>query len=557
MSRSREHPYISRLKKEYNRGRVDRREFLRTATLLGVSATAAYGLLGLADPGRSFAQTALPRGGRVRVGMRVHEIKDPHTISWVEASNILRQNCDYLTRTGRDNVTRPWLLERWEATPDLKTWTLRLRNDVKWSNGKPLVADHVIWNIRRAVDPATGSSVLGLLKGFMLDDYQTDELDKDGKKRTSTRLWDSRAIEKVDDHTIRLNGKAAQLAIPEHLFHYPFYMLYPEENGAFKVGMTGTGPFTLESYEVGRRAVMRARKDYWGRPANLDTVEFIDLGSDPSPYIAALASRQVDGLFEVDFGQLDAIKALPHVEIYSVTTAQTAVARGKFDEKPFNDKRVRMALKLAADPQKVLDIVMRGSGAVAEHHHVAAVHPEYAKLPPMRRDVARARQLLAEAGYKDGIDLDLACQNQPAWEQAAVTVLVESWKEAGIRTKINLMPSTEYWKTWTKVPFGFTRWTHRPLGVMTYSLAYRSGVPWNEASYSNPEFDRLLTEAEGVLDVEKRRAIMAKLEAIMQEDGPIVQPIWRAIQTAFDKRVKGFAAHPTLYLFAEELAVSG
>ena len=108
MSERHEHPYIPRLQDELCEGRISRREFLRMATLLGVSASAAYGLLGLVDPGRGLAQTALPKGGRVRVGMRVHEIKDPHTISWVEASNILRQNCDYLTRTGNDNVTRPW-----------------------------------------------------------------------------------------------------------------------------------------------------------------------------------------------------------------------------------------------------------------------------------------------------------------------------------------------------------------------------------------------------------------------------------------------------------------
>ena len=394
MPERKEHSYIARLKGELSEGRISRREFLRIATLLGVSAPAAYGLLGLVDPGRAFGQAALPKGGRVRVGMRVHEIKDPHTISWVEASNTLRQNCDYLTRTGNDNVTRPWLLERWEASPDLKTWTLRLRKDVKWSNGKQFTADDVVWNIKRVVEPATGSSVLGLMKGFLLEEYETEELDKDGKKKKSTRLWDSRAIEKVDAYTVRLNGNAAQLAVPENFFHYPFLMLYPEDNGAFKVGMVGTGAFTIESYEVGRRAVMRARKDYWGRGPYLDTLEFIDLGSDPSPYIAALASKQVDGLFEVDFGQLDAIKALSHVEIYSVTTAQTAVARGKYNEKPFSDKRVRMALKLATDPQQVLDIVMRGAGSVAEHHHVAPVHPEYAKMPPLKRDVTRAKQLL-------------------------------------------------------------------------------------------------------------------------------------------------------------------
>jgi peptide/nickel transport system substrate-binding protein len=260
-------------------------------------------------------------------------------------------------------------------------------------------------------------------------------------------------------------------------------------------------------------------------------------------------------LYEVDFAQLDAIKALPHVQVYPVTSAQTGVARGKYNEKPFNDVRVRQALKLATDPQKVIDVVFRGTGAAAEHHHVAPVHPEYAQLPIVKRDVAQARKLLTDAGYPNGLDVEIACKNHPAWEQAAVTIMAEMWKEAGIRAKINVMPATEYWKVWTKLPFGFTTWTHRPLGVMTYSLAYRTGVPWNEASYSNPDFDKMLTQAEGTLDVEKRRAIMAQLEKIMQDDGPIVQPLWREIQTAYDKRVKGFAMHPTQYIFAEELSV--
>jgi peptide/nickel transport system substrate-binding protein len=432
---------------------------------------------------------------------------------------------------------------------------LRLRKGVTWRKGKPLVADHVVWNVRRVLDAKTGSSILGLMKGYMLDEYETDEVDKDGKKKKSTRLWDSRAVEKVDDHTVRFNCKEPQLAVPEHLFHYPFYMLDPEENGAFTETINGTGAFELATYQTGSRAVLRARKGYWGNGPHLESVEFIDLGSEPAPYVAALASKQVDGLYEVDFAQLDAIKALPHVQIYPSTSAQTGVARGKFNEKPFNDVRVRLALKLAIDQQKVIDVVFRGVGAAGEHHHVSPIHPEYAKLPVFKQDVARAKKLLAEAGYKDGLEVEIACKNHPAWEQAVVTVMAEMWKAAGINAKINVMPAKMYWENWTKVPFGFTTWTHRPLGVMVLGLAYRSGVPWNESSYANPEFDRLLTQAEGTLDIEKRRALMATLQKIMQDDGPIVQPLWRVIQTAFDKRVKGFRMHPTQYIFAETLAI--
>jgi peptide/nickel transport system substrate-binding protein len=203
----------------------------------------------------------------------------------------------------------------------------------------------------------------------------------------------------------------------------------------------------------------------------------------------------------------------------------------------------------------VLQIAHLGMGAPGEHFHVAPVHPEYAKLPFPERDVAKAKSLLAEAGYANGVDIEIACKPEPAWELLAVQAMVEQWKDAGIRTKINVMPASQYWDNWTKVPFGFTTWAHRPLGTMVLALGYRSGQAWNESKWSSPEFDKLITEAEGYLDVEKRRAVMAKIEALMQDEGPAVIPLWQATFSFVNKRVKGFNLHPSSYINAVEIAL--
>ena len=145
--------------------------------------------------------------------------------------------------------------------------------------------------------------------------------------------------------------------------------------------------------------------------------------------------------------------------------------------------------------------------------------------------------------------------NDHAWFQAQAESCIEMWKEAGITVKLTAVPGAAYWDVWTKVPIGTTIWSHRPLGVMCLGLAYRTGVPWNESSYSNKEFDELLAKAEGTLDLTKRKETVAKLEAIMQEDGPIVQPVWRSIFTFMDKRVKGFSMHPTNYMFAWKMTL--
>ena len=202
----------------------------------------------------------------------------------------------------------------------------------------------------------------------------------------------------------------------------------------------------------------------------------------------------------------------------------------KNNEKPSNDKSVlRMALKSRTDPQQVLDIVMRGAGSVAETIRCCRRSASTPTMRPLKRDVARAKQLLAER--LQGMASTSTCVRTSRHGTAAVTVMVEQWKDAGIRAKINVMPSTESGRP-------------GPRSVRLHALDapavgrhdVQPGLPQrgarNEAALRSES--TAATEAQGTLDVDKRRAIMAKLEGIMVEDGPIVQPIWRAIQTGYD-----------------------
>ncbi len=554
----RENLWIPKLKKQLTDGLIDRREFIRYTTLLGMSATAAYMWAGKIT-GQPFATPAKaaekPMGGRLRISMRCPKIDDPHTFSWIYDSNIFRQVGDYLTKTHADNITRPALAESWSASDDLRTWEFTMR-DVKWHDGRQFTAEDAAWNINRVLEPATGSSVLGLMKGYMLEEFETGETDDDGNAKLSTRLWADNAIEVVDERTLRLNLKEPQVAVPEHLFHYPLAILDPAEGGTFGVGSNGTGAFDLVEYELNSRAVLKARDDYWDDGPYLDELEFVDLGDNPAAEVAALQSKQIDAIYTGNTEQLPIMQDMDHIQIYEAATAATAVMRMRLDQPVFQDARVRKAIRLAIDQAAVLNFAHENLGVIAEHHHVCPIHPSYKELPLMTQDIEGAKALLAEAGYPDGIDIgEVACKKDPTWELTAVETMVSQLAQAGITARVGLQPSAKYWENWDKVPLGFTPWAHRPLGFMVLALAYRSGVPWNESGYSNPEFDSILTQAEGTLDVDARRELVGQLEVIMQEEGPIVQPFWQSIFTAYDKKVIRGPAHPTRYEFGNEFAI--
>ncbi len=535
------HPAIPRLAGQLSRGRIDRREFLRTATLLGLAAPLAFGVAGrITGSGvlpAARAQTGEGRrGGVLRCSMNIKDCSDPAIYDWSEKGNVARQVIEPLVRLGSDNIARPWLAERWEASEDLKTWTFHLRRGVKWNNGDDFIADDVIANFTRWLDPATGSSNYGRFAALRGPEDGDPMLDN--------------AVEKVDDHTVRFNLRVPDLALPENLTDYPALIVhrrFAEEGGNFVQNPVGTGPFLLREFAIGEAAVYEKRdpSEYWGDEVYLDGIRYIDHGDDPAASLAALASDQVDLLFRLfSIDQVPAVETLPGMRLYQTVTAQTGVARMKVTEAPFDNPVLRRAIQACMDRQVLLELGNQGYGEPAEDHHVGPIHPEYAPLPPLQQDYERARALLAEAGHPNGLDLSIDCVAQPRWEPTTCQVIAEMLRPAGINLAVNIMPGGTYWDRWLTAPFGFTSWAHRPLGVTVLNLAYRSGVPWNETSYANPEFDRLLDQANGTLDVDERRQVTAELERILQNDAIIVQPFWRSVFTAGSDKVEGFQIHP-------------
>ena len=538
------HPLIPQFFQQYNEGKISRRDFMRGATLLGLSATLAAcaapmpAMQEATEAATTAASGEIIRGGTLTSAMELQLIDHPARISWTQSSNIIRQISEYLTITGSDNITRPYLLENWTASDDLLTWTLKLREGVKFNNGDELTSDDVIFSFGEWLNPDVGSSMLGLLA------YLNGPED----------------VERVDDYTVKLHLNAPNIAVPEHLFHYPAIILHRDFQGDFIKQPVGTGAFTLEEYAEGERAILKRREDYWqmgvdGQPLPyLDEIIYVSIDKDAA--IAAMQSGQVDTMFQPRPSDWQALRDNPDMIVKSASTSQAYLLRMRVDVDPWTDIRVINAMKMCQDREKILQLGYYGEGDLSIDAHVAPVHPEYCEKPIPAYDPEGSKKLLADAGYPDGLKVTLATKNDES-EPEIAQALKEMAAAGGFDIELDITDPGGFWDRWTEVDFGITSWTHRPLGTMVLPLAYtadKDGTPvaWNETRWVDQEFISLLGEAEKTLDVEARRSIMCDIEQIMQDRGPIGNSFWKKVWRIANNKVNDIQAHPTDYdLFYE------
>lgn len=482
---------------------------LSRRAFLGTSA-AALGLGLIPRPLR--AQEALS-GATVRmgvVGTGAFGKLEPHRSEGDSLQEIAVSSNIYEPLTTMDPDGKLQFLLAESITPDDETaaiWTIKLRPGITFHTGQPLTADDVIFSLKRISEPGT---------------------------ITGGNLGPVSAYDKIDDLTLRLTLGAPRSWLPEGLSD-PF-------SGIVPVGFTpevpvGTGPFKLAATNLQQGAVLARFDDYHGTPAVADTVE-ISLFADASAAANALASGQIDLFPGLENYLVSEFEGNEAIAIYDSPTGRFMPIQMRIDVPPFDDVRLRQALRLVIDRDAVVNSAW-GGYAQKGNDLYSIYDADFATDLVRERDVDAARALVEEAGLV-GTEVDLAMYA----DSATALVLAENAKEIGITINVKQLEGATFYgeEYFTRNFFGGDYYPNNPYFVIS-ALCDGPNPSLDQVRWRDEEYLALWVEASGTLDPAVRKEKLHRMQEILFEKGGWIIPAFGNDLAAYSVSLGGLPDH--------------
>ncbi|MEQ8348974.1 MAG: ABC transporter substrate-binding protein [Sneathiellaceae bacterium] len=460
------------------------------------------------------------RGGTLKVavgGGSSTNSFDPTTYDDFVMNDIAFQYANRLTQANAKGVIVPDLAESWEATPDARVWRFHLRKGVEFHNGKPLEAEDAVWsiNLHRGKDS------------------------KSAAKALLTAVTDVRA-EGKNVVVVELDGGNADL--PAIMADYHLMILphnLPADAGV------GTGAFVKEMFEPGVRWAATRNPNYWdGDRPYVDAVE-LSVVNDPTARLAALRSGQAHMINRVDAKTVSLLKRDDNVQILRSPAWAHYTLPMHCDKAPFDNQDLRLAMKYAYDREQMLTQILRGYGSLGNDTPIAPTNPYFnAEMPQRTYDPDKAAFHYKKSGHEGPLQVHTSDAAFAGAIDAAV-LFKENAAKAGITVDVVRDPADGYWSdVWLKVPACYVFWAGRPTPDMIFSTAYAKDAAWNEAKWDNAAFNELLIKARAELDFDKRKAMYAEMQTLVNTDGGTIVPVFNDWLDAGTTAVKGYEPHP-------------
>ncbi|MBL8582937.1 MAG: ABC transporter substrate-binding protein [Rhizobiaceae bacterium] len=399
----------------------------------------------------------------------------------------------------------PELATEWSVSPDGLTWTFKLRDGVKFHSGKPFTSADVVYSFKRLLDEATGSGARAVLA-----------------------FLDPEGIKAPDPLTVTFTTKTPVVELPV-LITNKFTNIVPDgaKKEDLRLKADGTGPFMQEQFTPNAPVrILRKNPNYWdaGKP-KADCLR-ITVAQEAVAAVAAMKSGQVDLMLNVDPSVIGTLKDDASVKLLETGASNSMTVSMWVDTKPFDDPKVREALKLVVDRQAMIDTVLLGFGEQAADNPVPLTNAaSYTKEAP-KQDIEKAKALLAEAGYADGLKFDLyTAEGVPGMVRMA-QVYAEMAKAAGIDINVVVTPAESFWDdVWLKKPIVTSAWSMRPPGE-GLAVAYTQNAKWKETHWERPDYDALLLKANTTVDAAERTKLYQQAGELLAKEGGLILPMF-------------------------------
>lgn len=467
---------------------------------------------------RAFAQSTPRKGGHLKIGLdtaSTADTMDPAVSqgAYVETVNYTWGNC--LVELDEKLNAVPELAESWEPSKDAKTWVFKLRKDVTFHNGKPFTAEDVVHTIN----------------------YHRGENSKSGAKSLLSNVKDIKATDTLEV-TVTLNGPDADTP-----FAFSASQLQIMPSNEKTTAGIGTGPYRITNFDPGVKTLAERNPNYWkeGR-AHVDTVEIIAVNNTQARS-SAIQTGAVDIVRAVHPSIVPLMKRAG-LNVLTVPGSGHYCFPMRSDMTPYNNADVRKAMKLAINREEILQRILGGFGTVGNDHPIPHFDPYFAAdLPQAVYDPDKANFHIKKAGSV-AIELSISNAAFPGASDAAV-LYKEQAAKAGIDIQIKKVPEDGYWtETWLKAPFCASYWSGKPTADLILSQVYLSSSPWNESAWKNESFDKILIEARGELDQQKRKQMYFELQKMLHDDGGAIVPVFNDQLFASRPGVEGMVLCP-------------
>jgi peptide/nickel transport system substrate-binding protein len=469
-------------------------------------------------------------GGTLRVAVdrglvTISPIMHISGVDWM-ATNWMYNN---LTKLDENRKVVGDLALSWEPNENATEWIFYLRKGVKFHSGKELTAEDVVATIRAVKDPEVAAPY-------------------------GAEIGPIQSVEAVDEYSVKFILDMPYADFPNSLTH-PCARIISKEafEGDIDVLATrefGSGPFILKEFVPGDHIVVERFNDYYkeGLPY-LDRVE-AKVFPDTTTEMTALFNKEIDLMWEVPPELYPRISTTSGIDGLAVAGGTLSNVIMPSNKPPFDDNRVREALKYTVDRSLMLAAVLQGRGEIGHDCPISSAYDFYVELPTREQDIDKARELLKEAGYPNGLSFKLYVANRPPIREQIAVVLKEMARPAGFDIDVEVISYDRYLaQVWNKGVAYVGFYTTRPTADAILMKLFHSEFGIDEGRWADSHQDaiRILEEARSVTDRGRREELYAQFLQISQNEGPFIVPVFRQELSAKWNYVRNYKLNPSAF----------